>query len=71
MTDLTPSDPTLLTEEAVLAGRDQVIAQMRWMRQYGMQLIESVPHELWYKLAPACRRTWRGKSDILRLLNTA
>ncbi len=52
MTDFIASDPSTLTEATVLAGRDHVVAQMRWMRQYGLQLIESVPHELWYKIAP-------------------
>ncbi len=50
MTELTTLDPSTLTETAVIAGRDQALAQMRWMRQYGMQLIESVPQELWYKI---------------------
>ena len=52
MTELITCDPSTLTEAAVLAGRDQALAQVRWMRQYGMQLIESVPHELWYTIAP-------------------
>ena len=52
MTELVASDPSTLTEAAVLAGRDMAVAQLRWMRQYGMQLIESVPHELWYTIAP-------------------
>lgn len=52
MTELVTCDPSTLTVAAVLAGRDQAVAQMRWMRQYGMQLIESVPYELWYTIAP-------------------
>ena len=40
--------PDGLSGEAVLAGRDQALAQMRWMRQYTEQLLASVPHELWY-----------------------
>lgn len=52
MAELITSDPSTLTPESVLAGRDHVVAQVRWMRQYGLQLIESVPHELWYKIAP-------------------
>jgi hypothetical protein len=48
-----PIDP--LTEASVLAARDHLIAQMRWTRQYTLQLIESVPHELWYvQPAGAC-----------------
>ena len=39
-----------LTEPAVLAGRDQALAQMQWMRKYTQQLIESVPSELWYTI---------------------
>ena len=37
-----------LTSEQLLRGRDQVIEQMAWTRQYSLQLIESVPSELWY-----------------------
>ncbi|MGN6545124.1 MAG: DinB family protein [Aureliella sp.] len=37
-----------LSEATVLAGRDQALAQIKWMRQYTLQLIEAVPQELWY-----------------------
>lgn len=37
-----------LTAEDLLRGRDQVIAQMNWTRQYSLQLIDSIPEELWY-----------------------
>ncbi len=52
VTDFITLDPSALTDAAVLAGRDQAIAQMRWMRQYSLQLIESVPTELWYVIPP-------------------
>lgn len=42
------SPATDLTEHDLLSGRDQVVAQMKWARQYSLQLIESIPHELWY-----------------------
>ncbi len=45
-----------LTDEDLARGRDQVVAQMSWMRQYSMQLIESIPGELWY-LQPAGAQT--------------
>lgn len=41
-------DASSLGPEAVLAGRDQALAQIRWMRQYTLQLIDSIPTELWY-----------------------
>jgi DinB superfamily len=37
------------TPERLLMGRDQVLHQMQWARQYTRQLIDSVPYELWYK----------------------
>lgn len=45
-------DPLDLTDQAILAGRDQALAQMLWMRQYTMQLVDSVPFELWYTIPP-------------------
>ena len=32
----------------LLHGRDLMLAQMKWVRQYTLQLIQSVPDELWY-----------------------
>ena len=37
-----------LTDAGLLAGRDQVLAQMAWAREYTLRLIDSVPKELWY-----------------------
>ncbi len=50
VTELTTQDVGQLTESSVLASRDCVIAQIQWMRQYTLQLIESVPFELWYRM---------------------
>lgn len=47
--DSFPSLPTdELTEEALLRGREHVLAQMQWCRVYTLQLLDSVPQELWY-----------------------
>lgn len=40
--------PHDLTPEGLALGRDQLLAQMNWTREYSLQLIESVPHDLWY-----------------------
>ncbi len=37
-----------LTDQDIERGRNQVLAQMQWARQYSLQLITSVPDELWY-----------------------
>jgi hypothetical protein len=44
-------DPGQLTDDFLLRGRDQVLEQITWARQYSLQLIESVPRELWYQQA--------------------
>jgi len=46
--EMETNNAAALNSAAILAGRDHVIAQMQWIRQYSLQLIESVPHELWY-----------------------
>lgn len=38
-----------LTLEDVASGRDLVLEQIAWTRQYTLQLINSVPRELWYE----------------------
>lgn len=38
-----------LSDEQLLQSRDQVLAQVRWARQYSLQLIESIPEERWYE----------------------
>ncbi len=40
--------PEQLTDSDLLCTRDQVWQQMAWVRQYSLQLIESIPAELWY-----------------------
>ena len=50
MQDFIQIDASQLTDSAIEAGRDHGLAQMRWMRQYTLQLIESVPSELWYTM---------------------
>lgn len=42
-------DPRQLSDDQLLRGRDQVLEQMNWTRQYSLQLIESTPKELWYR----------------------
>jgi hypothetical protein len=39
-----------LTDEQLLSGRDLVIDQIRWARQYTLQLLEATPRELWYHI---------------------
>lgn len=41
--------PEQLSDSDLLRGRDQVLQQMRWARQYTRQLIDSIPLELWYQ----------------------
>ncbi len=40
--------PETLSADDLTRGRDQVVDQMNWARQYSLQLIESIPYELWY-----------------------
>ncbi len=40
-------DISQLSDQDLLRSRDQVIEQMAWARSYTLQLIESVPEELW------------------------
>ncbi|MFO0942703.1 MAG: DinB family protein [Pirellulales bacterium] len=39
-----------LSDPQVAALRDQALNQHQWARQYAMQLISSVPNDLWYKI---------------------
>jgi hypothetical protein len=48
--------PSQLSDSELLHGRDQVLHQMAWARQYSLQLIDSVPHALWY-VQPAQAQT--------------
>ncbi len=41
-----PANPS--SDEAFERARDTMLAQMIWIRQYTLQLIESVPNELWF-----------------------
>ena len=42
------ASPERLTDAELLAGRDQVVQQMSWTRQYTLQLLDSIPQTLWY-----------------------
>lgn len=37
-----------LTEQDLSRGREQALHQIKWVRQYSLQLIESIPTDLWY-----------------------
>lgn len=37
------------SDAQLLQARDQILHQMAWARQYSRQLIDSIPHELWYQ----------------------
>ncbi len=37
-----------LTKDDLVRGRTQAWHQMAWTRQYSLQLIHAVPHDLWY-----------------------
>lgn len=52
MQQLSTLDASTLSPEALVTGRNQAVAQMQWMRQYTLTLIETVPIDLWYVLAP-------------------
>lgn len=41
-------DAEQLTTEDLARSRDLAVEQVKWARQYSLQLIESVPGELWY-----------------------
>lgn len=49
MESFVQSDTSLLSAQDLLRGRDQVLEQMRWARQYTLQIIDSIPHPLWYE----------------------
>lgn len=46
------SDYENMSDQALMQGRDQLLDQMAWTRQYTLQLIEAVPRELWYAIPP-------------------
>lgn len=41
-----------LSEAQLLYGRDQVVLQMRFARQYTLQLLQSIPLDRWYESPP-------------------
>ena len=47
--------PVRFRTKQLTQSRDQVLAQMRWARQYSLQLIESFPEELWYSMPQGIR----------------
>ncbi|MEZ6134315.1 MAG: DinB family protein [Pirellulaceae bacterium] len=48
MESFTQLDPATLTVDDLARGRDQALAQIAWVRDYSLQLIESIPDDLWY-----------------------
>ncbi|MBX3423602.1 MAG: DinB family protein [Pirellulaceae bacterium] len=48
MQSLYTLDPHSLTDPEILCIRDQAIAQLRWARDYTMELVSRLPHESWY-----------------------
>jgi hypothetical protein len=44
----TPPQPADLSPDDLLRGRDLLLKQTAWARQYTRQLIDSIPEELWY-----------------------
>lgn len=44
-----------LSDSDLRHGRDQVLHQMTWARQYSLQLIESIPQQLWYVMPGSAR----------------
>ena len=45
-----------LTRDELLNGRDLILQQIKWARQYTRQLIDSIPESLWY-VQPAGLKT--------------
>ncbi|MEM7474414.1 MAG: DinB family protein [Planctomycetota bacterium] len=39
-----------LSPEMLLSGRDHALEQLKWARQYTLQLVESVPEDRWYEM---------------------
>lgn len=50
-----PQNSTQPTAEDLLRGKELAIGQISWMRGYTLQLLESVPHELWYQVPTGCQ----------------
>lgn len=48
MENSTPAHPVELTADELLSGRDMLLKQIAWARQYTRQLIDSIPEALWY-----------------------
>ena len=48
MESFTNSPIESLSEDSICSGRDHLLAQMKWTRQYSLQLIHSIPQDLWY-----------------------
>ncbi len=42
------ASPDCLSDSDLLSGRDQALLQMRWGRQYTLQLLSTIPDSLWY-----------------------
>lgn len=50
MSDTTSPNAVDLSDDLVLSMRDSALQQLIWVRQYMMQLVESVPLELWHTI---------------------
>ena len=43
------ADPQRLTTADLLTARELVLEQIKWTRQYTLQLVDSVPYERWFE----------------------
>ncbi len=48
MDSFTTAAPSTLSPDDLLRGRDLLLKQTDWARQYTIQLIDSIPEKLWY-----------------------
>lgn len=48
MENFVTASTTELTANELLRGRDLILKQIKWARQYSRQLIDSIPESLWY-----------------------
>ena len=55
VSDSTNNSFSPTTEPDILRARDVMLAQMGWVRNYSLELIRSVPQELWFVMPQPCR----------------
>ena len=48
MENFTTAPVRELSRDELLCGRDLILHQIKWARQYSRQLIDSIPESLWY-----------------------